>query len=206
MTFVPPLAVTWEVFGVLAFLLFLMAMGGLIMLVKLYQKVDQGTALVRNGMGGTRVSFSGMLVFPVIHRAERMDISVKRIEIYRHGSEGLICMDNIRADIKVAFFVRVNKTMQDVMQVAQLLGCERASEERALVELFDAGFGEQLVLGMDSGYCSESCAFTRITFLPDPPFYHFFERVLPAFRNMGMTAAMEEQMLVTNPRRIIPIQ
>ena len=38
-----------------------------------------------------------------------MDISVKRIEIYRHGTEGLICKDNIRADIKVAFFVRVNK-------------------------------------------------------------------------------------------------
>ena len=39
-----------------------------------------------------------------------MDISVKRIEIDRHGEEGLICKDNIRADIKVAFFVRVNKT------------------------------------------------------------------------------------------------
>ena len=73
-----------------------------------------------------------------------MDISVKRIEIYRHGEEGLICKDNIRADIKVVFFVRVNKTMQDVMQVAQLLGCVRASQERALVDLFDAKFSEAL--------------------------------------------------------------
>ena len=130
--------------SVIVVLTFLTLLGGLVMLVKLYNKVEQGTALVRNGMGGTQVSFSGMLVFPVVHRAELIDISVKRIEIYRHGSEGLICQDNIRADIKVAFFVRVNKTMQDVMQVAQLLGCERASQERALVELFDAKFSEAL--------------------------------------------------------------
>ena len=136
----PTMLVTVVLIG----LLFMMALGGLLMLVKLYQKVDQGTSLVRNGMGGTKVSFSGMLVFPVVHRAERMDISVKRIEIYRHGSEGLICLDNIRADIKVAFFVRVNKTTQDVMQVAQLLGCTRASEEHSLVELFDAKFSEAL--------------------------------------------------------------
>jgi len=122
----------------------LVAFGLLYMFVKLYQKVDQGTALVRNGVGGTQVSFSGMFVIPIIHRAERMDISVKRIEIYRHGSEGLVCRDNVRADIKVAFFVYVNKTKQDVEQVAQLLGCERASTETALVEFFDAKFSEAL--------------------------------------------------------------
>ncbi|MCA9216660.1 MAG: flotillin family protein, partial [Planctomycetales bacterium] len=122
----------------------MLAIGLLYTFVKLYQKVEQGTALVRNGLGGTKVSFGGMMVLPVVHRAERMDISVKRIEIYRHGEDGLICQDNIRADIKVAFFVRVNKTAQDVEQVAQLLGCARASEEQGLVELFDAKFSEAL--------------------------------------------------------------
>ena len=124
--------------------LVVIAIGVMFMFVKLYQKVDQGTALVRNGIGETKVSFSGMIVVPVMHRAERMDISVKRIEIYRHGEAGLICQDNIRADIKVAFFVRVNKTVQDVMRVAQLLGCKRGSDERELVELFDAKFSEAL--------------------------------------------------------------
>ena len=64
-----------------------------------------------------------------------MDISVKRIEIFRHGSEGLICMDNVRADIKVAFFVRVNNTEEDVLKVAQSIGVKRASQQSALVEL-----------------------------------------------------------------------
>ena len=120
MTLVPLFAQIGEyVVGVGMVLFLMLAIGLIYTFVKLYQKVEQGTALVRNGLGGTKVSFGGMMVLPVVHRAERMDISVKRIEIYRHGEDGLICQDNIRADIKVAFFVRVNKTVQDVEQVAQ---------------------------------------------------------------------------------------
>jgi flotillin len=50
----------------------------------------------------------------------------------------------MRADIEVAFFVRVNNTREDILQVAQSLGCRRASERAALVELFDAKFSEAL--------------------------------------------------------------
>jgi len=122
----------------------LFGLGFLALLVKCYQKVCQGQALIRNGVGGTRVSFSGMFVIPVLHRVEYMDISVKRIEIDRRGEQGLICKDNLRADIVVAFFVRVNNTTQDVIKVAQSLGCVRASDRQALVELFDAKFSEAL--------------------------------------------------------------
>jgi len=122
----------------------LFGVGFLALLVKCYQKVCQGQALIRNGVGGTKVSFSGMFVIPILHRAEYMDISVKRIEIDRRGEQGLICKDNLRADIVVAFFVRVNNTMQDVVKVAQSLGCVRASDRQALVELFDAKFSEAL--------------------------------------------------------------
>ena len=62
---------------------FLFGLGLLFMLIRLYRKVEQGTAIVRNGMGGTKVSFDGMLLFPILHRGELMDISVKRIEIDR---------------------------------------------------------------------------------------------------------------------------
>jgi flotillin len=122
----------------------LIGTGALCMAVMLYRKVEQGQTLVRNGYGGTKVSFTGTIVWPVIHKAELMDISVKRIEIYRHGVDGLVCKDNIRADIKVAFFVRVNSTTEDVLKVAQSVGCARASELKALIELFDAKFSEAL--------------------------------------------------------------
>ena len=123
----------------------LVIIGGLLALVvKCYKKVSQGEALIRNGFGGTQVSFSGKVVIPILHKVEYMDISFKRVEIDRHGTSGLICKDNLRADIKVAFFVKVNNTVEDVKKVAQALGCKRASDEQALYELFDAKFSEAL--------------------------------------------------------------
>ncbi len=112
--------------------------------IRCWRKVSQGYAIVRNGMGGTRVSFSGMFVIPVLHKFELMDISVKRIEIDRSGEDGLICKDNIRADIKVCFFIRVNKEKDDVERVAQFLGCDRASQEESLRSLFEPKFSEAL--------------------------------------------------------------
>lgn len=136
---------TWQiVVAVAAIVVVMLVIGGILVVLKCYRKVRQGTALVRVGYGGVRVSFNGMVVMPILHRAEIMDISVKRIEIYRHDSDGLICKDNVRADIKVAFFVRVNNVVEDVRQVAQSLGCVRASDQTALIELFDAKFSEAL--------------------------------------------------------------
>jgi uncharacterized membrane protein YqiK len=125
--------------GVL-FLLFLVAM-----IAKFYRQVDQGKALIVNTMGKEPVvTFTGRTVVPIIHRAEVMDISIKTIEIARHGKDGLICADNIRADIKVTFFVRVNKTVEDVLKVAQTIGCARASDPETLETLFSAKFSEAL--------------------------------------------------------------
>ncbi len=112
---------------------------------RFYRKVGPEEALVRSGKNGLfAVTGEGMWIIPILHRAEEMDLSVKRIEIHRRGEAGLICKDNIRADIEVAFFVRVNNTKEDILQVAQSLGCRRASERKELVELFDAKFSEAL--------------------------------------------------------------
>jgi len=110
----------------------------------LYRKVPQGKALVVSTTDKVIVTFTGRLVLPVIHKAEVMDTSVKTIEIDRRGTEGLICRDNIRADIKVLFFVRVNKAEEDVIKVAQSIGVERASSKDTLEELFVAKFSEAL--------------------------------------------------------------
>ena len=109
-------------------------------------KTDQGKALIRTrvGAGDPEVFFTGTWVWPVIHKLEVMDISVKTIEIDRRGADGLICQDNIRADIKVTFFVRVNKTNEDVIKVAQAIGCNRASDQKTMEELFAAKFSEAL--------------------------------------------------------------
>lgn len=127
---------------VVAFLMIAAVAG--IVFSRLYRKVPQGKALVVSTMKKVVVTFTGQIVVPVVHKAEIMDISVKTIEIDRRGSEGLICGDNIRADIKVNFFVRVNKAEEDVIKVAQAIGCDRASERETLDELFAAKFSEAL--------------------------------------------------------------
>ena len=127
--------------GVIIFAL-LVFMG---MLASFYKKIPQGKAIVRTGVGGTKVAFNkGMYVIPIFHKMEIMDISLKKVQIERLTHDGLICKDNIRADIKVAFFVRVNKSVNDVINVAQTIGCERASTIETLKEIFEAKFSEAL--------------------------------------------------------------
>ena len=72
-------------------------------------------------------------------------------------------------------------------------------------EIFDAGYGDKLLFGMDSGYCSERSVFERMWFLPPPPWLYFFSTVLPAFRTLGLTAAEEERMLAGNPGRLMAV-
>ncbi|MBN1204146.1 MAG: hypothetical protein JXB05_04395, partial [Myxococcaceae bacterium] len=119
--------------------------GSIISFTKFYRQVDQGKVLIVNTTRSEpKVTFTGSLVWPIINRAEVMDISLKTVEIDRRGKEGLICQDNIRADIKVTFFVRVNKTREDVLKVAQSIGCARASDQETLENLFEAKFSEAL--------------------------------------------------------------
>ncbi|WP_234544884.1 flotillin family protein [Streptomyces shenzhenensis] len=110
----------------------------------LFRKVEQGKALIVSKLRRVDVTFTGQVVLPVLHKAEMMDISVKTIEITRAGRDGLICRDNIRADIRISFFVKVNKTAQDVVKVAQAVGTARASDQKTLQELFHAKFSEAL--------------------------------------------------------------
>lgn len=124
---------------------FFIALIGLIFWVlSMYKKTVQGVVILRTGYGGAKVYFNAGVVIPVIHRQELMDISVKKLEISREGKDGLICKDNMRADIQVAFFVRVNKSVDDIVNVAQTIGCQRASDIGTLRELFEAKFSEAL--------------------------------------------------------------
>ena len=138
------LSIIMPVLTVVGFILLVLV--GLLSLFKaFYIKVDQGKALIVNDMSSTpKVYFTGAMVLPVIHRREIMKISVITLEIDRRGKDGLICKDNLRADINVAFYLRVNETAQDVLKVAKAVGVERASSKDAVNELFNAKFSEAL--------------------------------------------------------------
>jgi uncharacterized membrane protein YqiK len=115
-----------------------------LVITRLYRKALQSQALIISKARTIDVTFTGSMVIPVVHKAEYMDIGVKVLEVEKTGNDGLICKDNIRADIRVSFYVRVNPTADDVKRVAQLVGCANASNSAKLNELFSAKFAEAL--------------------------------------------------------------
>ena len=108
------------------------------------KKVRAGEAGVRTGVGGLKVTKDWMFRFPFLNRWDIMDIQVKKLEVARKGKDGLICQDNIRADIEVAFYVRVAPDVPNIKEVAEAVGCERASEIELLRNLFEAKFSDAL--------------------------------------------------------------
>jgi len=108
------------------------------------RKIQPGRAGVKTGFGGIKVSFDWMIRFPMLQTYHIVDISVKKLEIHRKGKDGLVCKDNIRADITVAFYIRVDANVESVRKVAQMLTPERVSDQDQLRELFEAKFSEAL--------------------------------------------------------------
>ncbi len=108
------------------------------------RKIEPGRAGVTTGWGGLKVSFDYMIRLPAVQHYHIVDISVKKLEIQRKGKDGLVCRDNIRADIVVAFYIRVDATEESVRKVSQMLTPERVSDIDQLRELFEAKFSEAL--------------------------------------------------------------
>ncbi|WP_050910367.1 peptidase, partial [Vibrio campbellii] len=108
--------------------------------------------LIVNGLHATRASLTGTFVWPVINKFEFMDITRKKISVVRSGRkdqegeeyEGLHCRDNIRADLKVDFYIGVNHEEEDIVRVAKLFTAHDASNLERLKEHFQPKFSEAL--------------------------------------------------------------
>lgn len=132
-------------FLIIVGVIFLVIIGFFLLFKAFYIKVPQGTALIVNDLSSKpKVHFTGALVYPVIYKKEFMKISLITFDVERRGKDGLICQDNLRADICVAFYLRVNETTEDVLKVAKSIGVDRASDQKAVSSLFSAKFSEAL--------------------------------------------------------------
>jgi uncharacterized membrane protein YqiK len=112
-------------------------------------KLEQGNAMLISTpkllflKEGVRIAYTGAVVKPW-EKAELMDLSLRTMELSRRGKDGLICKDNIRADISVSFYIRVNREDKDVLDVARNVGCDRAADLDTLKQLFAAKFSDAL--------------------------------------------------------------
>lgn len=107
-------------------------------LLRSYRRVGPGEALlIELGGGPMRVSFGSALVVPGLHRAEVLDLSVRKVVVERRGKQGLSCADGIRVDLRATFLVKVERREESVLRVAREVGCARANrveEVQALLE------------------------------------------------------------------------
>lgn len=106
-----------------------------------YRRVGSGEALViERGRRPTRVSFGNALVWPLLQRAEVLDLSVRKVVVERRGRQGLSCMDGIRVDLRATFLVKVGRREEDVLRVAREVGCARANRPEELQALLEERF------------------------------------------------------------------
>jgi uncharacterized membrane protein YqiK len=153
--------------------------------------VAQGKALIRTGFGGAKVTLdSGIFVIPILHKVEEMDITLKKLVV----EEEVLSKEDELLKLKVCFYIRVNKDAKFVIEVAQTIGCERASTAETMEELFYSKFVEATktvaicftkkelqqnrdefkkeilqTIGTDlNGYILDDCAIEQIKTVPSP--------------------------------------
>jgi uncharacterized membrane protein YqiK len=111
----------------------------LVMIRLFHRKLAPGQALVITSTAGgrwMRVSFTSAIVLPIVHRSDLIDITVKTVEVSLDGEHALISKDGVRIGIKASFYIQINQTQEDVLKVAQSVGCEQASDPAQVRALF----------------------------------------------------------------------
>ena len=108
------------------------------------KKVPPNMAGIRTGLGGIKTTKSWILCLPIMQRWDLMDLAIQEMKIELKGFNGARCKDNIRADVTASFYVRVAPEAEAIKEVAQSVGCDRASEIETLRELFEAKFSNAL--------------------------------------------------------------
>ncbi len=112
---------------------------GLWLLQRFYAKASRETALVRTGLGGQRVVLDGgCLALPIVHQVQRVTMATLSFRFTRAGAEALLTGDRLRADVEMAFELRVTPSREGVATAAQALGSRIARGGEAVEELFTA--------------------------------------------------------------------
>ncbi|PPK96721.1 SPFH domain/Band 7 family protein [Nonlabens xylanidelens] len=116
-----------------------------IIIALFFHKEKQGQALVRTGLGGTKVAINGGIYsIPIFHQLETIDISMKKIQIDCLSKESAISKDNLRTDVKAVFLIRVKYEVESIAKVALTIGAGKIRNTESLKDMFQAKFSEAL--------------------------------------------------------------
>lgn len=117
-------------------------LGLLFLIARFYQRVPQGRALIRTGMGGPRMSFAGLICLPIAHKIETVDLTHKRLTASFRDHNSLKTRDGIEVETVAAFQVSVSRNAEDILRVAGEQGAEKAAQIEMIEGLFAARFAE----------------------------------------------------------------
>lgn len=107
-----------------------------VLFTRMYKKAPQGQALLRSGMGGRLVSQNAMLVFPIYHQLDFIDLKIKNINL----EETIQTQDEIDINIQMLFSVQVNPVPEDIKYAASNFGPKNTFDEKKIYETFAPKF------------------------------------------------------------------
>ena len=110
---------------------------GIILILSISQrKVRPGQALIKYGgfTKRTKVCRSSAIILPYFHGYNIIDLTEKKIEIRRENELSLQCADGIRINVVVEFSIAVNENDDDILYIAESIGCETTFNNQGEVE------------------------------------------------------------------------
>lgn len=135
----PPILIILAIIGIVLLVGFVFFLS----IMRAYVKTPPNRAFVRTGgLGGTNVPpkvvmNGGAWVFRAIHETSWIDLNTMAIEIERTGETALLTIDPQYADIKVIFYIKVNPTVEGIIDAARTIGGKQV-DSMTLKELVDA--------------------------------------------------------------------
>ncbi|MBI4575268.1 MAG: hypothetical protein HY722_03290 [Planctomycetes bacterium] len=103
-----------------------------------YRKTSANEAFVRTGVGGNRVVMDGgAFVVGFLHEVKWISLETLRLQVERSEKGALITKDNLRMDVTVDFFIRVQPDRESIMQSARSLG-DRSLSPDSIKDLMEA--------------------------------------------------------------------
>lgn len=161
---------------IIAGILFFVMINVIALLTKFYKKVPQGNVWIRTGVGGTRVSFGGIVFIPIMHRLEAMDITAKKIELKHFGDRALRTKDGVYLDAQVGIVLRIEPSEESVLFAGQTYGVAKTGNQEELEKLFRDGFEESLSTSV------RQFTWPEIDESLEPLKAEFFERIVNRLR------------------------
>lgn len=119
--------------GLIAFVVFVMAYY-IYMIKVFYKKVDSGRALIRYGRDGRKISYNGILVFPLLHQIEIVDITLKKLYIQTTMKD----LDLKNVELNISLLTRLDTSSDEkFLETIEKFGAANVSEANFLHGFFN---------------------------------------------------------------------